>query len=54
MACGMIAWLWGLGFAATPQEYKRQAWDHLKWIWTWMAINEVQRGIGHGGRGRRW
>jgi len=56
-AAGIVAGLWVIGWACTPLRYKLEAWEHLKWIWTWMAINEVQngmRGVGRGGRGRRW
>jgi hypothetical protein len=53
---GIVGGLWAIGWAATPLRYKMEAWEHLKWIWTCMAINEVSRGMGAGraGRGRRW
>jgi hypothetical protein len=56
VASGLVAGLWGLGWACTPLQYKMVAWEHLKLIWTWMAIDEVRRGTlgGSAGRGRRW
>lgn len=57
VAAGIVAGLWGIGWAATPLRYKLEAWEHLKWLWTWMALDEVRRGVsghGRGGRGRRW
>lgn len=49
---GLVGALWAVGWAATPQAYKREAWENLKWIWTWMAIGEA-RAMVRGGR-RRW
>jgi hypothetical protein len=55
VASGLIAGLWGIGWACTPLRYKLEAWEHLKWIWTVLAIDEVRRGLGgRAGRGRRW
>ena len=56
IAAGLVAGLWAIGWACTPLRYKLQAWEHLKWIWTWMAVDEVRRGMGgvRAGRGRRW
>jgi hypothetical protein len=56
VASGIVAGLWGIGWACTPLRYKLEAWEHLKWIWTWMAFDEVRNGMrgGRAGRGRRW
>lgn len=51
-AVGVVAGLWAIGWGATPMRYKLQAWEHIKWIWTWMAFDEARRVVGHGRR--RW
>ncbi len=33
----------GVGVVGTSQKIKNDAWEHLKWIWTWMAFNEARR-----------
>ncbi|RDL33913.1 uncharacterized protein BP5553_08281 [Venustampulla echinocandica] len=40
-AAGLVGGLWAIGWFATPQRYKQQAWEHLKWIWTMMAFNHA-------------
>ena len=54
VASGIVAGLWGIGWAATPLRYKLEAWEHLKWFWTWMAFDEVRNGMARGRGGRRW
>lgn len=49
---GCVAMLWAIGWAATPQRYKKEAWEQIKWVWTWMAFNEATRVV-RGGHGRR-
>jgi hypothetical protein len=51
-AAGCVGVLWGIGWSCTPQRYKDEAWDRLKWIWTWMAFHEASNMV-RGGR-RRW
>jgi hypothetical protein len=51
-AVGVVAGLWAIGWGATPMRYKLQAWEHIKWIWTWMAFDEARRVVGRGRR--RW
>ncbi len=51
-AVGVVGVLWALGWGCTPQKIKNEAWEHLKWIWTWMVFNEARRMV-QGGR-RRW
>lgn len=51
-ATGLVGSLWAVGWACTPLRYKMEAWEHLKWLWTVMAIDEVRNGF-MGGRGRR-
>ena len=48
---GLVGGLWMLGWKATPESVKREAWVHLKWLWTMMAFNEARRVTS--GR-RRW
>ncbi|KAH7305137.1 hypothetical protein BKA65DRAFT_520950 [Rhexocercosporidium sp. MPI-PUGE-AT-0058] len=49
---GVVAGLWAIGWFATPLKTKMVAWEHIKWIWTWMAFNEARRVVGGGGRRR--
>lgn len=56
---GAVGALWAIGWFCTPLSHKLQAWEHVKWIWTWMAFDQARRvmyGGGYGGRGnvRRW
>lgn len=51
-AASCVGVLWAIGWGCTPQRYKQEAWERLKWIWTWMAFSEARRMVG-GGR-RRW
>jgi hypothetical protein len=48
----IVAGLWVIGWSATPMRYKRQAWEHIKWVWMWMAFDEARRVVGRGRR--RW
>lgn len=48
---GVVAGLWGIGWFATPLRVKMEAWEHIKWIWTWMAFDEARRVV-RGGRRR--
>jgi len=55
-AVGAVGGLWMIGWACTPQRTKDQAWEYLKVVWMWMAIDQaigVMRGGRAGGR-RRW
>jgi hypothetical protein len=51
-AVGSVAGLWLIGWFCTPLRYKLEAWEHLKWIWTWMAFEQGTR-LMHGQRGGR-
>ncbi|KAH8646292.1 hypothetical protein BX600DRAFT_477454 [Xylariales sp. PMI_506] len=56
---GVVAGLWVLGFSATPQAYKRWAWEHIKTYLFVLLLDEIRntgRFAGAGGRrGRgRW
>jgi hypothetical protein len=51
---GVLTALWGVGWFVTPEAVKMKAWDVMKRIWFWLAVNEVMRfGNGGGSRGRR-
>lgn len=47
----VAAALWLLGWAATPTQHKREAWEHVKWVWMWMAFDEARGAVR---RRRRW
>jgi hypothetical protein len=51
---GVLAALWGVGWFVTPESVKTKAWETMKRVWFWLAVNEVMRfGNGGGSRGRR-
>ncbi|KAH6677118.1 hypothetical protein B0J14DRAFT_335873 [Halenospora varia] len=52
-AVGLVAWMWGVGWYCTPQRLKDQAWEHLKWIWTVLAIDHARNTFRTVGNGRR-
>ena len=52
VALALTGVLWLVGWKATPQSVKREAWEQLKWVWTYMAFDEAL-GMVRGGR-RRW
>ncbi|MGI4812903.1 MAG: hypothetical protein ACRYGG_06155 [Janthinobacterium lividum] len=54
VAMGLLGALWAVGFAATPARYKREAWEHLRYIWTFMAFNEARMMVGGRGNRRRF
>ncbi|KAK0705878.1 hypothetical protein B0T26DRAFT_724810 [Lasiosphaeria miniovina] len=53
----VLAGLWVLGWSATPQSYKRWAWEHIKVYLFVLVLDEIRRigwsGGGGGGGGRR-
>lgn len=56
--CCILAPLWAIGWFATPSSTKIHAWEQLKQIWFWIALDEIvrggARGLGFGGaRNRR-
>lgn len=51
-AATLVGALWAVGWKATPQQYKREAWQQLKWVWTYIAFNEAASFAGR--RRRRW
>jgi hypothetical protein len=53
-AGSMVGALWGVGWFATPQVYKDQAWDMIKWLWTVLAIDHARNAIHSGGRRSRY
>ncbi|KAF2430491.1 hypothetical protein EJ08DRAFT_660695 [Tothia fuscella] len=47
IAVGTVATLWGIGWVCTPIWIKQTAWNNLKRIWFWIAVEEVMRvGLG--------
>ncbi|TVY34734.1 hypothetical protein LOCC1_G007168 [Lachnellula occidentalis] len=52
-AVGSVAGLWLIGWFCTPLRYKLEAWEHLKWVWTWMAFEQGTRLMGGARGGRR-
>ena len=53
----VVAALWSVGWSVTPERIKKEAWEYVKSIWFWIALDEVMRvGMGRmgGGRRRRW
>ena len=52
----VILLLWAVGWFVTPDRIKREAWEHIKRIWFWIALDEIIRigSGGYGGRRRRW
>lgn len=48
----VIAGSWGIGWFCTPVWVKKQAWEVMKGIWFWLAVDEVMN-IGRGGGGHR-
>jgi hypothetical protein len=57
LVSAVIAALWSVGWFVTPQRVKMDAWEYLKVMWFWIALDEIMR-VGMGGRGgvrrRRW
>lgn len=53
----IVAGLWAVGFAATPESYKRWAWGHIKAYLFFMVLDELRRvawsAIGANSNGRR-
>lgn len=52
--CGVFGALWGVGWFCTPASTRRWAWEQVKQIWMWIAVNEVISGVRRGGQKRRW
>ncbi|KAL2068554.1 hypothetical protein VTL71DRAFT_14891 [Oculimacula yallundae] len=51
---GVVGTLWAIGWFASTEKMKRDAWEHVKWVWTWMAFNEARRVVGAGAGRRRY
>ncbi|EPE34293.1 hypothetical protein GLAREA_09987 [Glarea lozoyensis ATCC 20868] len=54
VAGGLVGGLWWVGWFATPESYKRQGWDMVKWVWTVLAIDHARSALGAGGRRSRY
>ncbi|KAM7220373.1 hypothetical protein V8F06_004152 [Rhypophila decipiens] len=54
---GIVSGLWLVGFAATPESYKRWAWGHIKAYLFFIILDEIRRvafsAIGANSGGRR-
>ena len=57
LVSGVVAFLWVVGFAATPERYKRWAMAHIKAYLFVMVLDELRRvawsAVGSNSNGRR-
>jgi hypothetical protein len=50
----VIACLWGVGWTVTPKSVKVKAWEYVKMIWFYIALDEIMGIGGRRGHRRRW